>query len=291
MMRRDLLRQLGAFHAVGADGTITAAAQRLGKSPPAVHHDISRLEQRLGQKLFRKNGRRLQLTLESRQLHVEVGRLLSSLERELDRFSRAALAGLTLRVGVVTGFGRYRLAPLLFKHAGDQQIELTTGSHDEIVSLLLGGNLDVGVTYKPVVATPVECEPIANEQIVLVAPADSQPVEFGLATVERMSFVTYDEFEYVFGAWFSAALGGQPRRVRRSDHTTELEEALECVANGRGVTIIPADAWLNGPWRSRCRSMFASAPEVWNELFMLSIPGEEPAATSFIRGLFVEPLA
>ena len=285
-MQRDILRQLSVFHAVGAEGTISAAAKRLGKSPPAVHHDIAQLEQRLGEKLFRKSGRYLRLTSASRQLHLEVARSLDKLERDLDRFSRSAQDHQTLRVGAVTGFGRYRLASLLFEQAGDRQVELVTGSHDEVIGLLLGGRVDVGVTYRPVVATPITCDPLAEEQIVLIAALGTAPIEPSLSVIERLSFVTYDEYDYVFGMWFKEGFGKQPGRLLRSDHATELEEALESVANGRGVTITPADAWLKGPWRDRCFTPLGPAPDLRNPLFLLSIPGADTAAVSFISGLF-----
>lgn len=274
MMKRDLLRQLSSFHAVGVEGSIVAAAQRLGKSPPAVHHDLARLEERLGEKLFQKSGRRLRLTPASRRLHAEVARSLDQLERDLDRFSRSSAGSQVLRVGAVAGFGRYRLAPLLFAQANERQIELMTGSHEEVVAALLSGRIDAGITYRPVVSTPIECEPVAEEKLVLLAQAGSEPST--KEEVARLRFITYDEYEYVFGAWFRVLLGRQPGQLRRSDHVTELEEALESVANGRGVTIVPSDAWLNGPWRSRCCPLLGSDAEVSNPLFLLYLPSLRP---------------
>lgn len=283
-MKRDLLRQLAAFHAVGAQGTISAAAHRLGKSPPAVHHDLARLEERLGEKLFQKAGRYLRLTPASRQLHVEVGRSLDQLQRDLDRFSRALDRDDVLRIGAVAGFGRYRLAPLLFAAAGERQVELVTGAHDDILAALLDGRVDVGLTYRPVVTTPIECEEVAQEEILLLGRSGHPSLTGKRSEVEALRFVTYDEFEYVFATWFGTVIGRQPARLRRSDHLSELEEALQSVAQGRGVTIAPADAWRSGPWASRCSPI--DETEVWNSLFVLSLPEAPRRTVDFVRALF-----
>jgi len=284
-MKRDLLRQLASFHAVGAEGSIVAAARRLGKSPPAVHHDLARLEQRFGEKLFQKTGRHLRLTNASRQLHAEVSRSLDKLERDLDRFTRSGLDEPLLRIGAVAGFGRYRLAPLLFARAGASQVELLTGAHEEFVAALLADRIDAGITYRPVVATPIECESIATEELVLLGTAGTPRISRDMKELSTLSFVTYDEYEYVFAAWFQGALGRQPAYLKRSDHVTELEEALESVANGRGVTIAPADAWTAGPWSRRCSSIVADDASVSNLLLLLTLPGSGSATALFLRGL------
>jgi hypothetical protein len=90
----------------------------------------------------------------------------------------------------------------------------------------------------------------------------------------------------VFAAWFNQVLGCQPARLKRSDHVTELEEALESVSQGRGVTISPADAWLSGPWHKRCRAVGQPGSRVTNPLFLLSLPGSGSPARAFLQELF-----
>lgn len=284
-MRRDLLRQLAAFHAVGTEGGIVAGARRLGKSPPAVHHDIAKLEERLGEKLFAKSGRGLKLTSASRQLHRDVARTLDQLERSVDRFAAAGADQRTVRVGSVSGFGRYRLAPALFSASIDARIELMTGSHDEVVVALMAGEIDVGISYRPVVSVPIDCVPLTQERLVLVAAKGTKPISPDLNIIGKLNFVTYEEYDYVFGAWFGAMFGRQPARLRRSDHATELEEAIESVAQGRGVTITPVDAWLHGPWRDRCVAPLGEADDVPNALMLLSLPGADPRIVALVRSL------
>jgi DNA-binding transcriptional LysR family regulator len=285
-MKRATLRQVAVFHAVASGGSIAAAALRLGKSGPAVHHDLKSLERDLGHRLFDRVGRGLRMTGAARRLFEGVSRNLDEIERELARFSRGG--GSALRVGTVSGFGRYRLSPLLFRRASAQEIELLMGTHDQILEALVAGRIDVGVTYKPVTAIPIVARPLADEQCMLLGPASMVHPPLTIEALEGLPFVTYDEYEYVFALWFQGVFGRQPGRLRRSDHSSELEEALESVAAGRGVTIAPADAWRQGPWKERCRDLGPDAPAITNALYVLSLAGSPTEAADRILEMFAD---
>lgn len=68
-MSRNLnLNAFVYFEAVARRGTLTRAAEELSVSPSAVSQQVKLLEQQLGVKLFRRDGRVLSLTLEGEQL-------------------------------------------------------------------------------------------------------------------------------------------------------------------------------------------------------------------------------
>jgi len=236
------LRRAAVFHAVAAAGGIAAAARIIGKSPPAVHADLRRFERDVGVPLIERAGRGLRLTPKGRLMFETVGAALDAIER-----TRSAVAGPDplaepLRLGAVTGFGRYRLAPrLLPSWPQARSLRLRTGRHDDLLALLLAGEIDFAVTYRPVVAAPIDSIEVAKEDLVLVAAAPDAGIA-DAALAGKLPFVTYDEYEYVFARWFAEAQGRQPTTLRRHDHFDELEEALASVAAGRGVTIAPADA-------------------------------------------------
>ena len=74
-------RQLEAFRAIMEHGTVTAAAERLGVSQPAVSKILAGLELEIGYPLFTRIKRRLAPTSEARLLAAEVTRLYHSLDR------------------------------------------------------------------------------------------------------------------------------------------------------------------------------------------------------------------
>lgn len=237
------LRRAAVFHAVARAGGIAAAARSIGKSPPAVHADLRRFERDVGVPLMERAGRALRLTPQGRALYETIGRALDEIGRVRDHLRRAETSGLPLRIGAVTGFCRYRLAPRLFTAIEPgRPLTLITGSHDELIEALAAGRIDYAVTYRAVTAVPIASVAVAEEALVLVG-ADAG--EAGIfEQVERLRFVTYEEHDYVFGRWFADVFGRQPAALIRHDHCTELEEALASVRAGRGATIAPLDACL-----------------------------------------------
>jgi DNA-binding transcriptional LysR family regulator len=242
MMIGTDFRRAAVFHAVAATGGITAAARILGKSPPAVHADLRRFERDVGVLLVERVGRSLRLTPKGRALFETIGAALDAIDQTRSNIAAEDPSAQPLRLGAVTGFGRYRLVPrLLPALPSARSLRLKTGSHDDLLALLLADQIDFAITYRPVVAAPIESLVVAQEELVLVARnADDHLVAAAQAGV--LPFVTYDEYEYVFARWFAETQGRQPARLRRHDHFDELEEALASVAAGRGATIAPADA-------------------------------------------------
>ena len=269
-MNADLHR-LAVFHAIAVEGGITAAAKRLGKSPPAVHHSVKRLQTEIGRPLFERAGRRLRLTPEGRVFHQEVMRALASIERALRQVRSADAAAVPLRIAAVSGFGRFRLMPRLLAATPKQRpIEILLASHETVLGALTRQDVDLAITYRPVVSAPMQVEHVADEEIVLVTPrAWRRPTSAG--ALADAVFITYDEYEYVFGCWFKAVLGRQPHRLGRLDHTSELDEAMTCVAAGRGLTIAPRDAWEAGPWREHTRLDVIDDRRCVNALYLVGL--------------------
>lgn len=72
------LSQLNAFKAIIECQTVTAAAERLHLSQPAVSRLLSALEQRLGFKLFIRKGNRLALSDEGQAFYLEVAKVFDA---------------------------------------------------------------------------------------------------------------------------------------------------------------------------------------------------------------------
>ncbi len=234
------LRRAAAFHAVARAGGINAAARSEGRSPPSIHADFRRFERDAGVPLAERVGRRLRLTPEGRALYEAIDRALAEVAHAAEQVRSEAPAAVPLRIGCVTGFGRYRLAPRVFRDAErTRRIVFRTGSHDQILDWLGAGVIDLGVTYRGVVAAPIESVPVAEETLWLVGAPGGPPTCEGLS---RAPCIAYDEYEYVFGHWFDQVLAAQPPGLAVRDHCNELEEALISARAGRGFTIAPEDA-------------------------------------------------
>ncbi|MEK1931977.1 MAG: LysR family transcriptional regulator, partial [Pararhizobium sp.] len=94
-------RQLEIFRAIMREGTITAAANALSVSQPAISKVLLHLESQLGYALFDRIGGRLVPTMEAHLLYADVDRVFRQMEalNSLARDVGANKIGL-LRIGV-----------------------------------------------------------------------------------------------------------------------------------------------------------------------------------------------
>jgi len=95
------LNQIRAFEAVSKYLNITRAAESLSISEPSVFKQVKSLEEFCCVRLYRKVGRKIELTREGRLVQADVKEILLRVERLGQRFKQAALAlnGGSLAVG------------------------------------------------------------------------------------------------------------------------------------------------------------------------------------------------
>lgn len=110
----DKLRAMATFVAIVDHGSLSAAAQRLDRSPSAVVRGLAELEKQLGVRLLNRSTRQLSLTDEGRDYLLHCRRILAEIdevEQRLDSGKSVPNGKLNLTAPVV--FGRLHLAPLL----------------------------------------------------------------------------------------------------------------------------------------------------------------------------------
>jgi DNA-binding transcriptional LysR family regulator len=170
-------RQLAAFCAVVERKSFSEAAERLGVTQPAVSQQIRALEERLGQQLLDRSGRRVEPTEAGNRLYRSAQRMLA-LERQLvDEVaggSEGPLRG-QLALGASTGPGGTVVPVLLCEFSEVNPhitVDLTISDTQTIVEQVARRELELGV----VGATPrnraVAYEPFFRDEVILVCPAD-----------------------------------------------------------------------------------------------------------------------
>ena len=92
------VQSLRVFREVVARGGFTAASRVLGVTPPAVSLKISRLEERMGTRLIRRDGHSLTLTVHGRDLLVHAAVIVEAHDRAVDDMRRSDLSG-SVRLG------------------------------------------------------------------------------------------------------------------------------------------------------------------------------------------------
>jgi DNA-binding transcriptional LysR family regulator len=113
-MHNELTAHLDAFVASADEGSFSAAARRLGITPPAVSKSVARLESGLGVRLFQRSTRSLSLTGEGERLYRQVRMPWTEVADALAELQQGAgkPAG-TLKVAMAPTVGRTYFVPLL----------------------------------------------------------------------------------------------------------------------------------------------------------------------------------
>lgn len=164
------------FWAVAKEGKLTRAAERLHVSQSALSAQIRQLEDQLGQPLFHRVGRSLQLT--------EAGRIALPYAEQIFATGNELVATLTeghradrhvLRIGAVAtlsrNFQECFVRPLLERR--DIDLVLQSGSLAELLTRLSSHTVDLVLSNRPVLADAQaewRCRRIARQQVSLVGP-------------------------------------------------------------------------------------------------------------------------
>lgn len=145
------------FWTAAREGGVTAAAERLNVSQPAISRQIRTLEETLGERLFRKEGRKLALTDVGRVVYeyaeeiFALGREMQEtvLRREIGRAAR-------LQVGianVVPKLVAYRLLKPAFRSAPKVQLVVREDVPEKLFAALALHELDVVITDAPLTSS------------------------------------------------------------------------------------------------------------------------------------------
>jgi len=240
-------RQLAAFCAVVERKSFSEAAERLGVTQPAVSQQIRSLEERLGQQLLDRSGRRVEPTEAGNRLYRSAQRMLALERQLLDEVAGGAEGPLRgqLALGASTGPGGTVVPVLLceFAEANPEiTVDLTISDTQTIVEQVARRELELGV----VGATPrnraVAYEPFFRDEVILVCPPDHP---FAGKTIELDELRDEGLIAMQEGAGVRQVIEDELRRAgtRLRDLEPRFELGLQesvksAVAAGHGVTFI-----------------------------------------------------
>ncbi|MCD5360222.1 LysR family transcriptional regulator [Chromobacterium aquaticum] len=236
------LRQLRYALAVARHGGISAAAERLNVSQPAVSAAIGELEEILGQALFvRARGSGMTTTPFGRQALAQARRTMEAamaLEGLAD--GAASLAG-ELALGCFEDLAPYCLPPLLSalrERHPSLRVEPRECGFDLIGPQLLQGGLDAAISYD--LALPPA---LALTELRTLAPHALLAADHPLARGEQVSLRELCEWPLLLteqaysGAHFLDLLRMHGLRPARLETVRSLELQRGMVAHGLGVAI------------------------------------------------------
>lgn len=116
----DKLKNMAIFTAIVDHGSLSSAANALGRSVATVTRGLAELEQHLGVRLINRSTRSLSVTQEGLEYVTHCRQLLAQIqtvESQLDRRKNIPTGKLVVTAPVM--FGRMHLAPLLYQWLGE----------------------------------------------------------------------------------------------------------------------------------------------------------------------------
>jgi DNA-binding transcriptional LysR family regulator len=185
--------------------SFTRVAEARHLSQPAIHLQIKKLEEVLGVRLYRREGRSIEITREGWQVarHArEVRGRLEALRAELA--GQAALAEVVLAAG--EGSTRFLLAEAIREVAKTEVVRLRPGDGDSVVAQVLDGRADLGVAALSEAPRELSSAKLDRVPLVVLAPPDHP-----LGARARVSIADLD------GVPLIVPPAGRPHRIRLAE--------------------------------------------------------------------------
>jgi LysR family glycine cleavage system transcriptional activator len=233
-MSRAPLHALQGFVTTARLGNLSRAAEQLHLTVSALSHQIRGLEERLGQRLFVRNARGVELTADGRLLFERVSAHLDGIEDALRPFRtrRDDVLTLTLMPSFANSWLVPRLPSFLSAHP---QLEINLHSSSVVVDFERDTHLDAGLRYGQGRWPGLEAVHLFDDWIVPTASASL------LARLGRPTLQTLGEFPLLgapggrWSDWFGTFGGNMPKRyVANFDDTEALHRAA---AEGLGIAL------------------------------------------------------
>ena len=237
------LSALEIFRAVATEGSVTRAAERLGRVQSNVTTRVQQLEEQLGSALFRREGKRMLLTPAGESLRSYADRLLALAEE-----ARQAVRGDTpsgrLRLGAMESTAAARLPqPLARLHAQwpELLLDVSTAASCQLVEQVLAHTLDAAlVAWPPPGVDPeaaVDRTTVFTEELLLALPASHAALQNkGALELDTLAaFAPGCTYRSIGEAWVRQRNGRAPRVLELASY----HAILACVAAGRCAGVVP----------------------------------------------------
>ena len=238
-MRTIDLDSLEIFRTVVSEGGVIRAAGKLNRVQSNVTTRIRQLEERLGQKLFVRQGRSLALAPAGRKLLPYADRLLR-LAEEAESELRSDVPIGTFRLGSLESTAGSRLPPVLSRYHKlypGVVVELVSGTTGALLGRLAAFEVEAAFVSQPFSADGFESLAVFEEELVLItARSVASVVRPGdLAGATLIAFAQGCSYRRLLEQW----LGKGGVLPSRSLEFSSYQAMIACVAAGTGYAIVP----------------------------------------------------
>lgn len=266
------LKHLKTVQALRQSGSMAGAAQLLHMTQSALSHQIKELEHRVGQSLFVRKSKPLQLTSAGQlilRLAEQVLPLLDQTERQIRQWSQGDGGRLHMAIECHSCF--QWLLPALDSYREqwpNVEVDFASGFHFDALQALLDCELDLVITADPVEHAQLQYLPLFSYENKLIM-AKEHPLT-GQAKIQAQQLTDETLITYpveaqrlaVFRELLTPA-GVAPVQVRQAELTLMI---VQLVLSGRGVASLPD--WVIAEYEQKSTLQSRSfQPALWSTLY------------------------
>ena len=238
-MRTIDLEALLIFRTVVSEGGVNRAAEKLHRVPSNVTTRVQQLEEYLGVRLFRRDGRKLSLTGEGKTLLGYATRLLRLADEAVDELRSGKPQGI-FRLGALESTAGSRLAPILSRYHDAHPgvvVELVTGTTGALLKRVRDVEIEAAFVSEPFTAPELQSLPVFREELVLITPRNSKSVRSArdLGRTTMIAFAHACSYRRRLDEW----LGSEDVAVERVLEFGSYQGMIACVAAGTGFAVVP----------------------------------------------------
>ena len=285
------MRQLRYFVQIVESGSLAKASRQLFIAQPALSQQMARLEDEVGKSLLVRSSRGVLPTDNGEALYHHAKFMLRQLDQAIAvaRQETAALSGrvtLGLAPTTVCRLGLPLLQHLRGLHPG-VRLNVVEGLSGHLEHMTRVGQLDVAVLFCQTAASDLTAEPLLEETLFVILPADSTlvPAKRNSLTLREVGALPLILPSPGHGLRRRIAL--EFERVNQPlDAVAEIDSLpllMHCVAGGLGATIKPMAAVLAlGDTPERWRCLRISDAQMTRTNYLYTLPPQKLSACAAV---------
>lgn len=283
------VRQLRAFAAVYYTGQVSAAAERLALTQPAVTVLLRELEERLGVKLFDRSTRSLRRTEAATEAIAYVERALMELKglgvsmAELAHARRGKVC-----IATTATIAQTLLPPMLRRYLDihpDVRVEVQDVAPTNFVETVLAGRVDFGIGTLEAPVPGLREQVFLRDSLIAAAPATPEFPADRPITWKQLATLPLVTVKSGYGVRRSieAAADSAGVQLQIAHEVSLLSTALAMAASGLGVAVVPGSLLQYGAHPQLiARRLVRPAAERHTAVVHLQERSLAPAAQAFV---------
>lgn len=235
--------QLITFSVVAEYGSVSKAAEVLHLSQPAVSGQLRNLQEQVGQPLYQRRARGIELTNAGEELlpyaHA-IARNVRQVSEHIVQWQQRSKRHVEL--GLSNALGTHSIDLIHKANGADIQVNVTSGIAADLVQQVQRGDLDAAVVIAPVSSSELDQHVIGGDELRLIVPKDHALSSAGYVSLTELSEQTL--------LWAAAGSGVKRQAERVMAHAGvapkesldlgSLDAVRAALLAGYGVAMLPA---------------------------------------------------